>query len=214
MQSTGCGKKKGGNVDVGNAGASSAAPASVGLQWGPQGGGNLAHWNSSSQEPSLPETFQWCWHVLATLRTGSRHTEKLLPQSLKPIDPESGFLESGLVMGQSWFSHDAEKPRPGDELISYLCNSNNPFHGIGSNELFLAEDEDATQFDFYGTIFHASVMAEARQFRRRQQLTRSNLADAVDDDNKHRISPSCTSNGAYIRWHLSFCQRCAFCTGA
>lgn len=112
------------------------------------------------------------------------------------------------------FSHDAEKPQPGDELISYLCNSNNPFHGIGSNELFLAEDEDATQFDFYGTIFHASVMAEARQFRRRQQLTRSNLADAVDDDNKHRISPSCTSNGAYIRWHLSFCQRCAFCTGA
>ena len=88
------------------------------------------------------------------------------------------------------------------------------FMALDPTNCFWQEDEDATQFDFYGTIFHASVMAEARQFRRRQQLTRSNLADAVDDDNKHRISPSCTSNGAYIRWHLSFCQRCAFCTGA
>ena len=84
--------------------------------------------------------------VLASLRIGSRHTDKLLHLSLKPTVPESGFLENGLVMGQSWFAKKDGVSPPANDLIAYLSSADNPHHPSGSNELFVCEDQDATQF--------------------------------------------------------------------
>ena len=59
-----------------------------------------------------------------------------------------------------------DEEHPGNAFALYMCNARDPHHPQGAGEHSVVEDEDAAQFDFHGTIHHASFKCEVRQARR------------------------------------------------
>lgn len=56
-----------------------------------------------------------------------------------------------------------------------------PHHARGADQYSWSADEDASQFDFYGSIYHASYMREGCQIGRRENLvTGSDASELVD----------------------------------
>ena len=113
--------------------------------------------------------------VLSTLAHFGCHTAQRIGQSLARVTSDAAFCLGSLTLGQSWFAlNDPEgmHKRHADQFVEYICNSSRHSSPQGQNEFLVFSDEDATAFDFYGTLHHASFPSSVRDVERRARLSK------------------------------------------